>query len=99
MPPLIITQGTLVDQEYFLTVNHQTYQFDIWTPNNSICTITYSYSSSVPAMVNLITSFTPSSRTFVFNYSSDLTPSGPTFTDYTITVIATVGAVTQQNTF
>lgn len=51
--------------------------------------------------MGLITTFDsdPTQRQFIFDYSTDLTPSGLTFIDYTITIDVTCQAVSLQNTF
>ena len=60
--------------------------------------MTYTFSPSDAALNPAIT-FDAASRTFTFDYSLDLSLSGPVSTNYVITMTATSNSVTASETF
>jgi len=60
--------------------------------------MTYSYSSSDSALDTAIT-FDSSSRTFTFDYATDLNLSGPVAQSYTLTMSAISNLVTESESF
>lgn len=96
--PATITTTLLTDQIYFMSSGPKTYQAAAFTINESWCVMTYSFSSSAAALNAAIT-FDAASRTFTFDYATDLSLSGPVSTDYILTMTATSQSVTQSETF
>ena len=60
--------------------------------------MTYTFSAS-NAVVNPAITFDATSRTYTFDYSADLSLSGPVSTSYVITMTATSNSVSASETF
>ena len=87
----------LEDQEYTLTGTSVNYIFDAFSIVPPICDITYTYSFAEATGEPVVLVFESDSRTFTFEYTSDLDPLVDRlalFKDYTVTVTGTAGLVT-----
>ena len=91
--PVSVTPIALMGKEYTITQASFDYQTPIYTADPVWCAITYDYSITTPAGDAALT-FDPVTRTFSFSQDTDLSLSGATFTDYTITVTGQAGNVT-----
>ena len=91
-PVSISFNGAPVDQEYTISQSFYEYVVPACTVEPSWCSITYSYEITSIAGDSALT-FDASTRTFTFSEDSDITLSGPTFTDYTVKVFGTSGNV------
>ena len=93
-----ITTTALTNQIYYVSSGPKSYQAAAYTVYQSWCDVTYSYSSSNPALDTAI-SFDASSLTFTFDYATDLNLSGPVAQSYTLTMSATSNLVTESESF
>jgi len=91
--PVSVTPAALTGQEYTITQASFDYQTPVYTADPVWCAITYDYSIATPAGDAALT-FDPVTRTFSFSQDTDLSLSGATFTDYTITVTGQAGNIT-----
>ena len=86
----------LVDQEYTLAGSSVDYSFDAFSVDPPVCYITYTYSFAEATGEPVVSVFDSDSRTFTFEYNSDLDPLVDRlalFKDYTVTVTGTTGLV------
>ena len=95
--PTISSTG-LIDQIYYVSAGPKTYQAAAFTVYQPWCDMKYTFSPSDAALNPAIT-FDAASRTFTFDYSIDLSLSGPVSTNYVITMTATSNSVTASETF
>ena len=82
----------LIDQEYTLTGTSVDYTFDVFLVDPPICDITYTYSLAEATGEPVVS--VSDSRTFTFEYITDLDPLVDRlalFKDYTVTVTGTAG--------
>ena len=95
--PITLDPSVLVDQEYTLTGPSVPYTFDAFPVDPPICDITYTHSFAEATGTTVVSVFDSDSRTFTFEYDSDLDPLVDRlalFKDYTVTVTGTAGLIT-----
>lgn len=97
LTPVSLVAGAMVDQEYTLATPAVSYTFDEFPSEpNPPCFVTFTYSLNGPAG-NPVVLLDGATRTFTFEYLTDLAPLGsPTveFKDYIVTVNAEIGFTT-----
>ena len=92
--PVSVTASTLSDQFYTITQNAFEYQFPVYAVSPTWCTITYAYAITNSVGAAAINKFSSTTRTFTFKQLTDLSLSGSSAKDYTITVTGTAGKTT-----
>ena len=90
--PVDVIPSVLSDMEYTITQAFFEYQIASYTADPAWCDISYSYSIST-AQGDAAVTFDANTQKFTFFEPSNLSLSGASQTDYTVTVIGTTGNV------
>ena len=91
--PVAVIPSSLTDQEYTITQAAFDYEIPAYTADPLWCSITYTYTISAIEGDAIVT-LDEATPKFTFFEPNNLALSGKTQTDYTVTVIGTVGNLT-----